>query len=167
MSPARFALIALVAVAFSAKAEETLSFYISNHDQSPEHRVVHPIVGRTNFVYDAEGALEKIRGEAIAFYVRDSENVTIRNLRLDWERPCMTEARIVDVEDGETVVEIDRGLFPVAFIGGRMWMTGPGWTNDTELCAAIPSRSWKRIFQAGSTRPPKRQGCRARRSWQR
>ena len=44
--------------------EEVHSFYISNHDQSPLHRVIHPIVGKTNFVYDAKGALEnRIVGE--------------------------------------------------------------------------------------------------------
>ena len=89
---AKTVLLMMVLAVLSAGAEENLGFYISNHDQSPEHRVIHPIVGKTNFVYDAKGALEKIRGEAIAFYVRDSENVTIRNLRLDWERPCMTES---------------------------------------------------------------------------
>ena len=73
--------------------EEVHSFYISNHDQSPSHRVIHPIVGKTNFVYDAKGRLEEIRGQAIAFLVRDCENVTIRNLRLDYSRPMLTEAR--------------------------------------------------------------------------
>ena len=41
----------------AAGAEENHGFYISNHDQSPTHRVIHPIVGQTNFVYDAKGAL--------------------------------------------------------------------------------------------------------------
>ena len=89
-----------VACANPSEEEEYLSFYISNHDQSPAHRVIHPIVGKTNFVYDAKGALERVRGEAIAFLVKDSKNVTIRNLRLDWERPSMTEATIVDIADG-------------------------------------------------------------------
>jgi hypothetical protein len=149
MPPARFALIALVAVAFSAKAEETLSFYISNHDQSPEHRVIHPIVGKTNFVYDAKGALERVRGEAIAFYVGNSENVTIRNLRLDWERPAMTEATIVDIAGGETVVDIDRSLFPVVFLDGRMWMTGPGWTNSTKYCKLFDGKTREQIALEG------------------
>lgn len=133
-------------------AEENLGFYISNHDQSPVHRVIHPIVGKTNFVYDAKGTLEKIRGEAIAFYVRDSENVTIRNLRLDWERPCMTEAKIVDMAKGETVVEIDRSLYPVTFKDGRLWMTGPGWTNETKYCKLFDGRTCEQTALAGGVR---------------
>ena len=45
--------ILAAAVAFlpiaASTAEENLSFYVSNHDQSPAHRVIHPIIGKTNF----------------------------------------------------------------------------------------------------------------------
>ena len=141
--------VVLIAAAAAYASEGEYVFYISNHDQSQVHRVVHPIVGQTNFVYDAKGALEKIRGEAIAFYVRDSENVTIRNLRIDWERPCMTEAKIVDIDDGETIVEIDRRLFPVTFIDGRKWMTGPGWTNETKCCKLFDGGTREQTAMAG------------------
>ena len=133
------ALAAAIATVASGHGE-SLSFYISNHDQSPSHRVIHPIVGKTNFVYDAKGVLEKIRGEAIAFLVKDSKNVTIRNLRLDWERPCMTEARIVGFENGATMVSIDRGLFPFAVVDGKIAMTGPGWTNGVWRAKLVETR---------------------------
>ena len=131
-----FALVVVCAV-----AEGDLSFYISNHDQLPSHRVIHPIVGKTNFVYDAHGALEKVKGEAIAFLVRDSANVTIRNLRLDWERPCLTEAKIVDFDGGETIVTVDRARYPVEFRDGRMWMVGPGWTHEPHNCRIFDGRT--------------------------
>ena len=131
--------------AFHIDAGSEHHFYISNHDQSPSHRVIHPLIGLTNFVYDAKGAMEKIRGEAIAFYVKDCENVTIKNLRLDWERPCMTEAKITGFENGETMVEIDRNLFPVTFKDGRLWMCGPGWTNETRYCRLFDGRTREQI----------------------
>ena len=102
------------------------SFYISNHDQSPSHRVTHPIVGKTNFVYDAKGALELVKGEAIAFLVRDCENVTIRNLRLDYARPMMTEAKIVGFEGGNTILDYDRKRCPMMVEGGKLFMIGEG-----------------------------------------
>ena len=146
---AKLFLSVVALAALSSQAGENLSFYISNHDQSPAHSVIHPIVGKTNFVYDAKGALESVRGEAIALLVKDSKNVTIRNLRLDWERPSMTEATIVDVVDGETVVEIDRSLYPVTFKGGRMWMTGPGWTNETRCCRLFDGKTREQTALAG------------------
>ena len=75
--------VSLVLAGVSLAKEELYYFYISNHDQSPSHRVIHPIVGKTNFVYDAKGRLEEVRGEGIAFLIRDCENVTIRNVRLE------------------------------------------------------------------------------------
>ena len=86
--------VSLVLAGVSLAKEELHYFYISNHDQSPSHRVIHPIVGKTNFVYDAKGLLEEVRGEGIAFLIRDCENVTIRNLRLDYARPMLTEAKV-------------------------------------------------------------------------
>ena len=60
-------------------AGENLSFYIYNHDQSPVHRVIHPIVGKTNFVYDAKGALEKVPGvrEATASHQAGTARVVL------------------------------------------------------------------------------------------
>jgi hypothetical protein len=108
----------------SLAAEEAYhSFYISNHDQSPSHRIIHPIVGKTNFVYDAKGAKEVVKGEAIAFLVKDSERVTIRNLTLDWERPAMTEARITGFDGNDTIVEIDRSRCPMIVDGGKFYIS--------------------------------------------
>ena len=141
--------VVLIAAAAAYASEGEYVFYISNHDQSPSHRVIHPIVGKTNFVYDAKGALEKIRGEAIAFLVKDSKNVTIRNLRLDWERPCMTEARIVGFENGATMVTIDRRLFPFAVVDGKIAMTGPGWTNGVWLAKLVNGRTGEHVADVG------------------
>ena len=147
--------IAALAVSCSAvtlccrAAPAELSFFISNHDQCASHRVIHPIVGQTNYVYDAHGRAESVRGEAIAFLVRDSSNVTIRNVRLDWERPCMTEARIVGFAPGETIVEIDAARFAFAVRDGRLLMTGPGWTNGVALAKLFDGRTREHIPDAG------------------
>ena len=104
--------------------------WISNHTDFPGRGVVHELVGLTNFVYDADGVCEKVRGEAIAFLVRDCRGLTIRNVRIDQESPSLVEARIVRFAHGETIVRIDREKFPVAFVNGRMVLAGCGWTNS-------------------------------------
>ena len=128
-----FAIAVLLAGGVFAE-EEVHSFYISNHDQSPSHRVIHPIVGKTNFVYDAKGRLEEIRGQAIAFLVRDCENVTIRNLRLDYARPMLTEAKIAGFEGGKTILEFDSKRCPMMVKGGELFMVGEGFTNQVRSC---------------------------------
>lgn len=128
---------------------EEMRFYISNHDQSSSHLVMHPIVGRTNFVFDAKGELEKIPCGAIAFLIRDSDNVTLRNLRLDWERPSMTEARIVGFSDGETTVDIDEERFPVEIRNGRLRMLGPGWSCETRSSRLFNAKSGEMLPGVG------------------
>ena len=129
-------------------AEETHSLYISNHDQSPTHRVMHPIVGKTNFVYDAKGALELVKGEAIAFLVRDCENVTIRNLRLDYARPMMTETKIAGFEGGKTILEYDRVRSPIMVEGGKLFMIGEGFTNLVRSCRLFDGKTCEQTPEA-------------------
>ena len=141
-----------VSAVFSAGAvfagEEVHSFYISNHDQSPSHRVIHPIVGKTNFVYDAKGALELIKGEAIAFLVRDCENVTIRNLRLDYARPMMTEAKIAGFEGGNTILEYDRARCPMIVKDSMLFKVGEGFTNQVRSCRLFDGETREQIPEA-------------------
>lgn len=137
----------------SARMEEKeLSFYISNHDQSPVHRVIHPIVGKTNFVFDAKGVMENIRGEAIALLVKDSQNITVRNVIFDWERPTMTEARITGFADGETVVEVDGEYCPMSVVNGRLFAVGPGWTNLVRACRLFDGATREQMPEAADIR---------------
>ena len=124
-------------------AEGRYSFYISNHHQSPSHRVIHPIVGKTNFVYDAKGRLEEVRGEGIAFLVRDCENVTIRNLRLDYARPMLTETRIAGFEGGRTILDYDRKRCPMMVKDGLLFMVGEGFTNRVRSCRLFDGRTFE------------------------
>ena len=114
--------VSLVLAGVSLAKEELYYFYISNHDQSPSHRVIHPIVGKTNFVYDAKGHYEEVRGEGIAFLIRDCENVTIRNLRLDYARPMLTETKIAGFDGGKTILDYDRKRCPMMVKDGKLFI---------------------------------------------
>ena len=128
--------------------EEVHSFYISNHDQSPSHRVIHPIVGKTNFVYDAKGRREEVRGEGIAFLIRDCENVTIRNLRLDYARPMLTETKIAGFDGGKTIMEYDRKRCPMMVKGGKLFMVGDGFTNLVRSCRLFDGKTYEQTPEA-------------------
>ena len=139
----------LTAGASDGSAPAEMSLWVSNHDQRPSRRVIHPIVGQTNFVYDAQGVLERIRGESIAFCVKDCENVTIRNARIDWERPSLTEAKVVGFGEGTTRVAIDRSVFPFTIANGRLQMAGPGWTNAIHKAKLYDGRTREHIPEVG------------------
>ena len=105
-------LLALLLSVYSLFAgEEVHSFYISNHDQSPAHRVIHPIVGKTNFVYDAKGALELVKGEAIAQNGR-AEAIK-RYVRSTLEHPLIVGAHWHQYSDQATSGRFDGEHFQV------------------------------------------------------
>ena len=138
-----------VSLTFSLFAkEEVHSFYISNHDQSPSHRVIHPIVGKTNFVYDAKGRLEEVRGEGIAFLIRDCENVTIRNLRLDYARPMLTETKIAGFDGGKTILEYDRKRCPMMVKDGKIFMLGDDFTTRVRSCRLFDGKTYEQTPEA-------------------
>ena len=100
--------------------------WISNHTDFPGRKVVMDLVGKTNFTYDAKGGSLTVHEPAIALHLKDCRNVTIRNLTIDWERPVLTEARIVEFKNGETRIRIDTSRYPVAVEEGRLLVVGPG-----------------------------------------
>lgn len=100
--------------------------WISNHTDFPGRKIVMDLVGRTNYTYDAKGTTLTVREPAIALHLKGCRNVTIRNLTIDWERPVLTEARVVGFSDGETRIRIDTSRYPVAVEEGRLLVVGPG-----------------------------------------
>ncbi|MBR2838632.1 MAG: hypothetical protein IKE55_07615 [Kiritimatiellae bacterium] len=107
-----------------AKDSARLSFFISNHNQSPVHDVVLPLVGLTNVTVRGNGASLVVRGESIGLLIMDSDNVRVENLSLDWERSAMTEAVIDGFDEtfAQTHLSIDRKRFPYEVRKGRLVM---------------------------------------------
>ena len=92
-----------------------LKFFISNHDQSPSHRVNLPIVGCTNLILRGHGQTLRFDGRTIGAFIHGSENVRIENLRFDWASPALADAVIVEFREDETVVSLDPAAFPHHF----------------------------------------------------
>ena len=126
--------------------------WISNHTDFPGRKIVLDLVGKTNFTYDAKGASLTVREPAIALHLKNCRNVTIRNLTVDWERPVLTEARIVAFRDGETRFAIDRERYPVAVEDGRLLVTGPGRREAIRAVRFLDGRTFEPV-QLTADRP--------------
>lgn len=92
-----------------------LSFFISNHNQAPSHRVNLPLVGCTNLTLRGHGQTLRFDGRTIGAFVHCSENICISNLHFDWTSPALADAVIVEIRDGKTVVSLDPVVFPHHF----------------------------------------------------
>ncbi|MDR3262026.1 MAG: hypothetical protein LBT78_09365 [Tannerella sp.] len=55
------------------------------------------------------------------------ENITFKNFSVDWDRPYISQAEIVQVSDTYLDVKIDKALYPYFIEKDRIMFTGEGW----------------------------------------
>ncbi len=131
---------------FDYKDTTEMSFYISNHDQSPTHKVNLPIKGCTNLTIRGNGNTLFFNANTIASAVIDSKNVRIENLRFDLLRPALTDAKIVAFDSGATILKVDSSIFPYTFT-----KNAEGKTFFSPLIAGKPSGTSSAMIFDGKT----------------
>ncbi|WP_302015651.1 NPCBM/NEW2 domain-containing protein [uncultured Akkermansia sp.] len=114
-----------------------MSFNISNHDQPLIHPVCVPLTDLRNVRVEGNGSLFLFHGKVIPLLVMDSENVSINRLAVDYERSWCTEARVVNVDDKSTEVEIDKKTYPYEIRNDRFVFLGEGWEEGMGSCMAF------------------------------
>lgn len=81
--------------------------WVSNHDDGLR-RTPFPVWGAKNLEINGSGALLVMRGlRMVPIMIYDSENVTIRNLRIDWNRALHAQGTIVAVNPGDDSFEAE------------------------------------------------------------
>ncbi len=151
--------LALSPLVWSSNAAELskADLWISNHTDFPGRRVLMDFAGKTNFTYDAKGVTLMVRAPAIALHLKNCRNVTVRNLTIEWERPVLTEARIVGFANGETRVRIDRARYPYAVKNGCLLAVGPGRCEPIRAVRFLDGKTFAPARLTGDT--PLRDTC--------
>ncbi|SDL16883.1 right-handed parallel beta-helix repeat-containing protein [Siphonobacter aquaeclarae] len=110
-----------------------------------------------NITIDGSGSLFVFHGKMTTFVVDSSENITLRNFRVDFERPTMSEMRIVGPQDGGTLVDIHPDA-RYQIRDGRLTFYGEGWKTSHFHAVAFDSTqgtmrysSWKPFQTATAT----------------
>lgn len=114
-----------------------MSFNISNHDQPLIHPVCVPLTDLRNVRVEGNGSLFLFHGKVVPLLVMDSGNVSINRLAVDYERSYCTEARVVNVGDKFTDVEIDKKAYPYEIRNNRFVFLGEGWEEGMGHCLAF------------------------------
>lgn len=103
-----------------------MSLYISNHDQQDMLPVGVPLVDVKNIELDGQGSTFMFHGLMQPMLVMDSENVSCRNLSIDYATPFYAEGKIVKIEGGKTTLEFPK-RFSWCVEGGKFYTMGDGW----------------------------------------
>lgn len=97
--------------------------YMSNNDFGHKN-IAFPIVGKKNLVIDGNGSTLNGIGRISPFYISKSENITIKNFVIDYERPFFSQGEVIEIQDDGIVINIDKKLYPykikdtvISFIG--------------------------------------------------
>jgi len=104
-------------------------FHISNHDQPLWQPVSIPLVDLKDVTIDGQGSLFLFHGEVQPLLVQDSENVTIRDIGIDYAIPRHSQGTLTKVEAGAYEIEIDQLRFPHELRNGWFVFKGEGWES--------------------------------------
>ncbi len=77
--------------------------------------------GRKNIVIDGQGAELIFHGKMIVCDILESEDITLRNLTIDWDRPYNSQATVVNVTNGYIDFEIDSDLYPYEVVNDSIF----------------------------------------------
>ena len=123
---------------------ETLHFYpengfmkeywITNNDGGMK-RIAFPIIGKKNVTIDGQGAKLIFHGKMLPFVVDQCENITIKNLSVDYAEPMYFAAKITDSAEDFVEMEFDPEMYHCDVLDGALRFYGENWENivDTVL----------------------------------
>lgn len=104
-------------------------FYYVTNNRMGLKRIAFPIIGKRNLTLDGGGSAFIFHGEIVPFVLDGSENITIKNCSIDWERPFYSQGEIVRADDDGIEVTIDREKYPYHLDGTKIIFDGEGWSS--------------------------------------
>lgn len=114
---------------FYPEFAQEISFFISNNDSGIK-KVAIPICCARNIVIDGQGAVLRFFGRMMPVVVSQSENICIKNITIQYDRPFFTEAEILEATDKSITVHIDKKKYPYYVEDSRLFFTGYKWETD-------------------------------------
>ena len=95
--------------------------------------------------FDGGGSVFVFHGLMNPFKITRSEDVVVRNLSIDWDRPFITQGRIVKVTDEAVDLAINKAQYPFVIEDGRAWFTGEDWKRGVDGYNILYDKTTKEI----------------------
>ncbi|MBQ8039161.1 MAG: right-handed parallel beta-helix repeat-containing protein [Lachnospiraceae bacterium] len=104
-------------------------YYISNNDKGSK-RIAMPLIGARHITVDGNGAFFRFHGKMMPLVLEQCEDICVRNLIVDYDRPFYTEGVVVESSPMELTIKIDSARFPYYVKDERLHFTGWGWDTS-------------------------------------
>ncbi len=103
-------------------------YFVSNNDEGLK-RIAFPIIGCKNMTVDGNGAELIFHGKVVPFVIDESENISVKNLSIDYDRPFFTQGLILEADMKHITLKIDREQFPYKVENGMITFLAENWSR--------------------------------------
>jgi hypothetical protein len=112
-------------------------FYIISNNSVGIKNVVFHIDGIDGVTIECNNSKFIFHGEISPFIINKSNNVLIKNLSIDYDRPFHTEGRIINSTNEYVDLYIDENMFPYRVQDGKIIFYSDYWESDTNIDALV------------------------------
>jgi len=124
---------------------------VSNHDNSLRRMAI-PIFNMKNVTIKGNGSTFMFHGHISPIIVEDSENVTLENFFIDWQRPFQNEMTVVEIDpEADTfIAEMDAEKYPYEIKNGRLFFNYYDWQDPVGSNMAFDPTTRSPIYDTRS-----------------
>ena len=101
-------------------------FETNTYDVNPKRLGIF-VSGKKDIIFEGNGAEFVFHGHIQPITLERSENVTIRNMSIDWDVPLTAEAKVVAADNLHVQLEIDPEQFPYRVENNQLVFFGDDW----------------------------------------
>jgi len=107
-------------------------FETNTYDVNPK-RLAILLDKKKNITIDAQGSDFVYHDHIQPFTLDNSENITIKNVNIDWDIPLTAEAEVIEADSTHLLIKIDNTQFPYTVNEKGVSFKGENWEEDWRL----------------------------------
>ncbi|MDR2706532.1 MAG: right-handed parallel beta-helix repeat-containing protein [Planctomycetaceae bacterium] len=104
-----------------------------------------PVESQKNLVIDGQGSEFIFHGIMGVCRITRSENVTVRNFSVDWEKPFIVQGTIVDTQNDWIDVKFDTKEYPFVIVEEKLFFVGENWRSRVEGYTLLFDKTTKEL----------------------
>ena len=107
-------------------------FETNTYDVNPK-RLAILLEQKKNITIDGQGSDFVYHEHIQPFTVDNSENITLKNINIDWEKPLTAESEVLEADSNHILIKIDINQFPYILHPKGLTFIAENWQADWKL----------------------------------
>jgi hypothetical protein len=125
-------------------------YYMSNTNTINPRKLGILVKNKQQVVIDGQGSEFIFHGHMQPVTIDNSENITLRNFTIDWDKPLTAEARVVEATPQQVLLQIDTAQFPFTVAPNGVTFAAEGWQAGWRVSGG----SWLIEYDTNHVIPP-------------